>query len=203
MNLKPYAEAGVVPRPILEALWRYHEKRVPLNPFLQAVVKNDFLKAVLLASPSAFVVLQEIAKIVANEMCPESHGSARAYEKWIAAKEAAQPAALVIPGELAGDRFETTWKDWVAYRRERNLPCQKRTLTAQLNKLAKMGVKRAIAALEHSVACGYQGIFESDKPAKEQVHSAPSLFNDSDTMDEHRRLRQELGMEARQCPNAT
>ena len=52
------------------------------------------------------------------------------------------------------------WDEWVAYRQEQKKPVSERSAKMSLKELEKMGVTRAIAAINHSIANGWQGIFE-------------------------------------------
>lgn len=66
-----------------------------------------------------------------------------------------------IPDCLKTPEFITTWPLWVAHRaRKKTTSLNRRSARMQLKKLAEMGSQRAVAAIEHSVAGGYQGIFE-------------------------------------------
>lgn len=65
------------------------------------------------------------------------------------------------PLAFQGAPFQPEWKSWMGYRKEKGFPRYtpiglKRTVSL----LAGMGVERAIAALEHSMANNYQGIVE-------------------------------------------
>ncbi len=67
--------------------------------------------------------------------------------------------------------FVMFWGNWEQHRKEKK---QKITPTArkqQLQKLEEMGEQRAIAALKHSIANGYLGIYE---PASKADSKAPS-----------------------------
>ena len=69
-----------------------------------------------------------------------------------------------FPVALDTQDFQAAWEDWKAYRHEKRL----RALTAkgsqaQLARLAAWGVDRAVAAIRHSMANEYQGIYE-EKP---------------------------------------
>jgi hypothetical protein len=71
------------------------------------------------------------------------------------------PLAAKIPTELDTDAFHVAWGEWFAYRGQRGLGGYTEMGTAkQLTKLAKIGSDRAVAAIDHSIAESYQGIFE-------------------------------------------
>jgi hypothetical protein len=65
------------------------------------------------------------------------------------------PPALTLSTE-----FLAAWENWRAHRRETHKPLTPTSERQQLAKLAEMGADRAIAALKHSTAGGYQGIYE-------------------------------------------
>ena len=67
---------------------------------------------------------------------------------------------ITIPLVLDVPAFRETWNKWQQHRREIRKPTTPTTAAAQLAKLADWGVERAIAALQHSIANGWQGIFE-------------------------------------------
>lgn len=57
--------------------------------------------------------------------------------------------------------FRMVWEDWMAYRTERRFDKYTETGLKQLSKkLAAMGEARATAAIQHSMANNWQGIFE-------------------------------------------
>lgn len=70
-------------------------------------------------------------------------------------------AAPVMPEALDTAEFRAAWEAWTADRRERRKPLTERGADMQLRKLAEWGSARAVAAIEHSIANGYQGIFEA------------------------------------------
>ena len=65
------------------------------------------------------------------------------------------------PPWMDQEPFLSAWARWVRHRQEIRHPLQPTMMDAQLRKLAKIGPFRAIAAIEHSVTNGWQGIFES------------------------------------------
>jgi hypothetical protein len=69
-----------------------------------------------------------------------------------------------LPDVLNNDVFLEAWADWVRHRSEIRKPLKPTTIKKQLKKLAAMGVVRAVAAIEHSIANGYQGLFEPKTP---------------------------------------
>lgn len=67
----------------------------------------------------------------------------------------------VVPTELAGEDFAKAWAEWAEYRRQAKLKAYTQIgAKQQLSALSKLGKERAIAAINNSIANGYQGIFE-------------------------------------------
>lgn len=66
-----------------------------------------------------------------------------------------------FPSELETEAFQSAWMDWTAYRREAKLKVYTPIgVKKQLNRLVKeFGHDGAIAAIEFSIANGYQGIY--------------------------------------------
>jgi hypothetical protein len=70
---------------------------------------------------------------------------------------------------FSSPHFLIFWSNWEQHRIEIKKKLTPTTKRQQLAKLAEMGEARAIAALKHSLAGGWQGIFEPDnKSAKPQ-----------------------------------
>jgi len=67
--------------------------------------------------------------------------------------------------------FREAWGEWEAHRCEKKKPITQRSRTMALKQLAAMGPARAIAAIENSIANGYQGIFEGK--AQQQRDTRP------------------------------
>jgi hypothetical protein len=70
------------------------------------------------------------------------------------ASEVKLPAAIDTPA------FTAAWGEWLAYRAERKPKMTERTAKMQLKICEQMGTARAVAAIEHSIASTYQGIYE-------------------------------------------
>lgn len=79
-----------------------------------------------------------------------------------------------LPPLLDNPEFATAWADWRQHRREIGKPLKPTSEAKQLRKLESLGLPRAVAAIEHSIAGGWQGIFEdkataakaTDKPCR-------------------------------------
>ena len=66
----------------------------------------------------------------------------------------------LIPPELDTPEFREAWAEWQQHKRERRNTLTPTGARRALKKLAAMGPVRAVAAIHHSVASNYQGIFE-------------------------------------------
>jgi hypothetical protein len=67
--------------------------------------------------------------------------------------------------------FLMFWNSWEQHRKEIKKKLTPTTKKQQLAKLEEMGEVRAIAALKHSLAAGWQGIFEPDNKSIKQTQS--------------------------------
>lgn len=67
-----------------------------------------------------------------------------------------------FPAELDTDEFHAAWAVWHKHRREIRKPLTPTSITQQLRQLATWGPARAIAAITHTVAKGWQGLREPE-----------------------------------------
>ena len=58
------------------------------------------------------------------------------------------------------EKFHLAWSTWAKHRKEIGHPLTPTATSQQLTKLSAMGEARAIAAIEHPVANGWQRLFE-------------------------------------------
>ncbi len=65
-----------------------------------------------------------------------------------------------LPESLNTVDFLINWAAWIAHRCEIRKPLTPTAARQQIAKLEAMGERRAVAALKHSTANGWQGIFE-------------------------------------------
>ena len=77
-----------------------------------------------------------------------------------AVREKFSPESADLP--FGSEDFVRSWASWCRHRSEIKKPLTPQATTEQLAKLRDMGESRAIAAIRHSVAGGWQGIFEPD-----------------------------------------
>lgn len=82
--------------------------------------------------------------------------------------------AAAVPVTLATAEFLDAWAEWLRHRREKRQTLTPTAARRQLAKLAGMGPARAIAAIHHSVANGYQGIFEPSDQQQKGPHGTHS-----------------------------
>ena len=80
-------------------------------------------------------------------------------------KKREQKLAVVFDVSTVPGLDLTAWADWVAYRQSLRKPLKEASFPAAAAVLAKLGSQQA-AAVQHSIANGYQGIFEP--PARVQ-----------------------------------
>lgn len=74
-----------------------------------------------------------------------------------------EPSGSPLPHQLDDPEFREAWQRWHDHRAEIRHPLTPTTERLQLKKLAAWGSERAVAALEHSISNGWQGIFEPEQ----------------------------------------
>jgi len=79
-------------------------------------------------------------------------------------------AVVEIPKELDSPEFQAAWSEWLQHRREIKKPATPTAQRKALAALTVMGPARAIAAINHSVANGWQGIFEPNGESTNGIH---------------------------------
>lgn len=70
--------------------------------------------------------------------------------------------------------FEEAWNSWTIHRKEIKKALTNEAIKKQLKKLEVLGVARSVAAINHSIANGYQGIFEE----KSSISKLPNTYVD-------------------------
>lgn len=73
------------------------------------------------------------------------------------------PTPFSVPDSLKHPRFERAWADWQAHRAEIQKPLTPTQAAKQLEQFAEWGAPRAVAAIEHTIAKGWQGIREPER----------------------------------------
>ena len=74
-------------------------------------------------------------------------------------KEKVTAPAVHIPIELDNIEFNTAWGEWTAYRGKLKNKLLPESWQKQIDRFARHGSTAAIAAIENSIANGYQGVF--------------------------------------------
>ena len=67
-----------------------------------------------------------------------------------------------FPDNLNTDSFKKVWSEWEQHRTEIRKPLKPTQIKMQLKSLSKMGLKKAIEALNHTMVMGWQGIREPE-----------------------------------------
>lgn len=83
-------------------------------------------------------------------------------------KEPPTPLVSIFPPELDCPAFHSAWADWEQHRRESSHKMTPLAAEKLLKKCVGLGVVRAVAAIEHSIASGYRGIFEDSRPGEKR-----------------------------------
>lgn len=79
-----------------------------------------------------------------------------------------------LPGALQTEAFREVWDLWLRFRRdELRKPVTPISGAMALCALSKMGAPRAVAAIEHTIANGWQGIREPDQPRELNLGDQP------------------------------
>ncbi len=84
----------------------------------------------------------------------------------LAATKPIQLEPIVLP--FTSDAFKSAWLAWEKHRKENRKKLTPTTRERQLAKCGEWGEARAIAAINHSIDNGYQGLFEPSKPVIQQ-----------------------------------
>ena len=86
-------------------------------------------------------------------------------------------AMQILPEPMRTEAVAVAWAEWEQHRRERKQKVTPLSAKKSLLKIAQLGVDKAVRAIEHSIANGYQGIFEPNgrepaKPSDDQYQRA-------------------------------
>ncbi len=96
-----------------------------------------------------------------------------------------KPTGPEFPEQLNVGYFRQSWLEWQAHRKEIKKPMTDRACKMQLKALAEMGPERASAAIYHSIANGWQGIFEKEGPrggSRQRVSASGGVSRDEDRL---------------------
>ena len=79
-----------------------------------------------------------------------------------------------LPDELDTPEFRKVWADWIQHRIELKKPMKPTSAKTLLKTLEKAGERKAIESITHSIANGWQGVFE---PSAGAVGSQKDMFS--------------------------
>jgi hypothetical protein len=74
-----------------------------------------------------------------------------------------------LPPPLNTREMQDAWDNWQMHKKQRGETMGQLALTKCLNKLKAMGPERAVAAIEHSIASNYAGVYEPRAEQRNQV----------------------------------
>ena len=74
-----------------------------------------------------------------------------------------------LPEAIRTDEMHTAWMLWAKFRREKKAPLTDSTVEALLTEMSDMGEARAIAAINHTIKMGWQGLREPDGSVGKQA----------------------------------
>jgi hypothetical protein len=106
--------------------------------------------------------------------CPRNVRNAGLGGAFSSSVEALYPD-LIPRLPFQSEDFRQAVKDWLTYKREKQQTYTARGLPPLLRKLEKLGERRAIDAIEHSIASNYAGIYEPDARHRQSDHLRSSL----------------------------
>ncbi len=92
-----------------------------------------------------------------------------------------RPEHAPLPIKLDTPAFRAAWGEWCAHRVEIRVKLTPLAVKKQLLKLAELGMPRALAAIEHSIANGWKGIYERQGAAPAPANEDPEKFQYRDT----------------------
>lgn len=94
----------------------------------------------------------------ASAKCPKKNGqkSAKLKNREEKRREEINP----LPLSLQNDELAALWCDYLKHRREKRSALTATAARMAIKELEELGVERSIAALRHSIAKGYLGVFE-------------------------------------------
>jgi hypothetical protein len=100
-------------------------------------------------------------------------------------KTPALPSVEVIPENLNTLEFLATWQEWKNYRAEKKKKLTPTGAATQLKRFSEWGVSRSIAAIEHTIFSGWEGIREPDVPKRQAAdeYTGPFLNAEEEEID--------------------
>lgn len=95
-----------------------------------------------------------------------------------------------FPESLRSDGFLATWKRWEQHRREIGHAIKATQRSAMIEKLAAMGLDRAIETINHTIAMGWQGLREPDQKSVGRQNGSIKNRSELDVIDFLRKNQQ-------------
>ena len=87
-------------------------------------------------------------------------------------KKAGEIELEELPESIRTETMHAAWMAWARFRREKRAPLTDSTVQSLLAEMAQMGEARAIAAIQHTIKKGWQGLREPDAYAKPSTANA-------------------------------
>ena len=104
---------------------------------------------------------------------------------------------IPIPTELDTPEFHQAWTEWKEHLQQKRKPMKPLQESKQLSTWAANGVERTIAAINHSIANGWQGLFEPNAASNGQRSAAMSQsdpYGNLAALAEYRRRKAAAGI---------
>ena len=144
---------------------------------------------------SISVTVTEAETVTVTEDPPKAPLGASPSDSASPRRKGFDPSSVPLPESLGQHAaFRSSWADWLAHRREIRKPLTKTSTAKQLEQFAGWGVSRSVAAIQHTIANGWQGIREPDQargsPAANRARGAPPDTIDPKELQRTRRHRQ-------------
>jgi hypothetical protein len=94
------------------------------------------------------------------------------------------PLEIEIPPPLDTPAFQTTWKDWVAHRREKKAKLTQTCAGRQIKSLAESGSTVAICRLEFSMTAGWTMLAGEDKLPRGEAANGKNILSGDWSLDD-------------------
>ena len=145
---------GMSRQGVVNGCFRLKEKRL-----LEKVpVGNSFSFNLLVNAVDQSTPLHEIVQ----RRCMKSYNAVDTKKETIEKKETKEQGDQVqLPKSLDTPEFIEAWTDWEEHRKQSKKKLTPLATSKQLKMLSEIGSARAVAAINHSIANGYQGIYEN------------------------------------------
>lgn len=134
---------------------KVHVAKFP-DPFIQEIGVAPNGRATVSAQPFALEVVQPSQLEPCHPLrqrLPKVNPSSEPMKK---------VSSPILEMPFDSSAFRDAWSDWEQHRKEKRRPITPLSAKKALALLATMGESRAIAAINHSITNGWQGIFEPD-----------------------------------------